>query len=377
METSKQNKAVKGSFWGAFAFYFLIAFEFFYMAGPFAIYFYSVYAPILNFFNRSPVLSWLSNFFLPHAVRETSSFFINSLEIVGAVLAITGFLAFCMGACQVYYHKFAKKGIVTGGIYNRIRHPQYASFIVCSFGLLILWPRYIVAILFVTMLVFYYFLAKVEEVECERKFGQSYIDFKNRTAMFLPFRLSFLPRLPRQKGKKIITMICLYLFSIAAILGIAKGLNVLTIESLYATYTEHTANVTLCEMSDEKIKKVLSIALSDETVANKLSDFDSSTKFINYVLPTEWFAAQIPMNGVQLTKGHKSPADYNQNLYKVILTKADMRDGMNVSGKEILTSVYLREPIAEVWVNLSAYAVIKVLDMPEEIKYQGVPVAVY
>lgn len=377
METGKQSKAVRGSFWGAFAFYLVIAFEFFYMAGPFAIYFYSVYAPILNFFNRSPVLSWLSSFFLPHAVRETSSFYINSLEIVGAVLAITGFLAFCIGACQVYYHKLAKKGIVTGGIYNLVRHPQYASFIVCSFGLLILWPRYIVAILFVTMLFFYYFLAKVEEAECERKFGQSYIDFKNRTAMFLPFRLSFLPMLQRQKGKKIITIICLYLLSIAMILGISKGLNILTIESLYATYTEQSANLALCKMSDEKINDVLSIALSDDVVANKLSKFDSSTMFFNYVLPTEWFVAEIPMNGVQLTKGHKSPTNYNQNLYKVILTKADMRDGVNVPGKGILTSVYLREPIAEVWVDLSTYTIIKVLDMPEEIKYQGVPVAIY
>ena len=58
-----QNRAIKRSFWGALAFYLLIAFEFFYMAGPFAAYFYSVYAPALNFFNRSPALSWLSSFF--------------------------------------------------------------------------------------------------------------------------------------------------------------------------------------------------------------------------------------------------------------------------------------------------------------------------
>ena len=155
METNASNKVIKRSFWGALAFYFLIAFEFFYMAGPFAAYFYSVYAPVLNFFNRTPSLAWLGKFFLPHAARYTSSFFINSLEIVGAVLAVTGFLAFCIGACQVYYYKIRKKGIVTGGVYNRVRHPQYASFIVCSFGLLLLWPRYIVALMFVTMLFFY------------------------------------------------------------------------------------------------------------------------------------------------------------------------------------------------------------------------------
>ena len=377
METSTKSKAVKRSFWGALAFYFLIAFEFFYMAGPFAGYFYSVYAPVLNYFNRSPLLAWLSSFFLPHAVRETSSFFINSLEIAGAGLAIAGFLTFCIGACQVYYHKLAKKGIVTGGIYNRIRHPQYASFIICSFGLLILWPRYIVAVLFVTMLFFYYLLAKAEEAECERKFGQPYVDFKSRTAMFLPVKLSFLPELPKQKGKRAVIMICVYLLSVAAILGVAKGLNALTIGGLFATYTEQSANVALCNLSDEKINGVLAIALSDETVAAKLVAFDSNTRFINYILPTEWFAAEIPMNGIEYTKGHKSPAAYDQNLYKVIITKAAVREGAEATGKEILTSVYLREPIAEVWVDLSARTVIRVLDMPEEIKYQGVPVAVY
>ncbi len=377
MKTSKQDKAIKGSFWGALAFYFLIAFEFFSMAGPFAMYFYSVYAPVLNFFNRSPALAWLSRFFLPHAVRETSSLLISSLEIVGAVLAIAGFLAFCVGACQVYYHKLAKKGIVTGGIYNLVRHPQYVSFIVCSFGLLILWPRYIVAILFVTMLFFYYLLAKVEEAECERKFGQPYRDFKNRTSMFFPFRLSFLPKLPDRTGKRAVAMIGMYLISVLAMLGTAKGLDALTINSLYATYSEHSANVALCELSDEKINEAMSIALSDEAVAKKLTAFGDKAKYINYVLPTVWFAAEIPMNGVQLTKGHKSPSDYDHNLYKVILTKADVRDGMGAVGKDILTAVFHLEPIAEVWVDLSTLTIIKVLNMPDEIKYQGVPVAVY
>lgn len=377
MATRTNSKAIKHSFWGALAFYFLTAFEFFYMAGPFAAYFYSVYAPVLNFFNRSPALFWLSSFFLPHAVRDTSSWLINSLEIIGAVLSIAGFLAFCAGACQVYYYKIRKKGMVTGGVYHRVRHPQYASFIVCSFGLLLLWPRYIVAVLFVTMLFFYYLLAKVEEAECERKFGQPYIDFKNRTSMFLPFKLSFLPKLPKQKSKKVVSLICLYLVAVASILGAAKGLNTLTIDSLYATYTDRSVNVALNRLSGERIDDAISIALYDDTVAAKLAVFYINDSFINYVLPAEWFAAEIPMNGVAYTRGHSSPGDYDQSLYKVIITKADMRDGTDATGKEILMSVRLREPVVEVWVDLSARTVIKVLDMPEEIKYQGIPVAVF
>ena len=38
------------------------------MISPFALYFYSVYAPILSFLNASPLLSWSTEFFLPHMV---------------------------------------------------------------------------------------------------------------------------------------------------------------------------------------------------------------------------------------------------------------------------------------------------------------------
>jgi len=104
-----KNNIAKGTFWSAAAFYVIIAFEFLYMASPFAIYFYSVYGPVLNFFNDHALLSWLGSFFLPHVVRHTSSPVINALTITGAVLAIGGFLAFCIGACQVYYSKLRKK----------------------------------------------------------------------------------------------------------------------------------------------------------------------------------------------------------------------------------------------------------------------------
>ena len=72
MDKGKSGRVVQGSLLGALAFYFLIALEFVYMAGPFAVYFYSIYSPVLNFFNRSPALAWLISFFLPHSARETS-----------------------------------------------------------------------------------------------------------------------------------------------------------------------------------------------------------------------------------------------------------------------------------------------------------------
>lgn len=375
----KTNSMIKGTFWGAALFYFLIAFEFFYMAGPFAAYFYSAYAPALNFFNDISILSWLNSFFLPHAVRQTSSALINAHEIIGAILAISGFAAFCVGACQVYYHKLAKKGIVTGGIYNFVRHPQYISFMICSFGLLILWPRYIVAIMFVTMIFAYYFLAKVEERECSVKFGQSYIDYLSKTNMFLPFNIKPISNLhlPKTKGKKVIAIISTYIATLLIVLGLAKGLQTLSINSLYSIYTDNSIDISVCELSDEKINDIMQIVNTDSQVVAILSSFDESSQYINYILPTEWFAAEIPMNGVEVRQGHYSPKDYDTNHFKVIITKITTKGNHVVPISDLLTNVHSREPIAEIWIDLSKKQVTQVLDMPDNIRYEGVPVAIY
>lgn len=378
---NKEGIAVKTTFWGAAVFYLLIAFEFAYMAGPFAFYFYSVYSPALNFFNQSPLLAWLISFFFPHVVRQTSSSIINIHEIIGGIMAVLGFLGFCFGACQVYYHKLAKKGAVTGGVYNFIRHPQYASFIMCSLGLLILWPRYIVLVMFITMIFVYYFLAKSEEKECEEKFGQSYIDYKNKTNMFFPVKLPFvakLPSLPKPKLKKFLALLAIYVATQAIAIGIAVSINYLSINSLYALYTESSANIAVCQIESEKLENVINIALMNEEIKDRMKrvNLDKNQKFLNYILPTQWYAAEIPMNGYQYRKGHKSPSNYNKDLYKVIFTKADLRS-KDVTGKDILINTLRREPIIEVWVDTAEQKVVEILGMPKEIKYDNIPVAIY
>jgi len=378
MITKKKNAATKKPLWGVVLFYLLIAFEIFYMAGPFAIYFYGIYNPILNFFNQSPILSILNRFFLPHAARETSIAFINAHNYAGTILAVSGFAVFCIGACQIYYSKFARKGAVTGGIYNFIRHPQYTSFAICGLGLLILWPRYINLFMYITMLFVYYLLAKAEERECIEKFGETYVTYKNKTKMFLPFKFPFikkLPSLPESKSKKFLVLLCMYISSFIIAFGIARSVNNLAISSLYAIYTEETATISLCEIESDKLAQIISIATSDDEVNAKIRDIDG--KLLNYVLPAEWYAAEVPMNGVVYRAGHLSPSDYDDTLYKIIFTSAEIRGDRNVAGKEILTNVLEREPLVEVWVDLSERSVIQILDIPEVYKYQNIPVAVF
>ena len=377
MEKNQQAFA-KPTFWGVFAFYFLIAFEFFYMASPFAVYFYSAYKPALDFFNGIPALGWFISFFMPHAVRQTSSPIINSHEIFGAVLAVIGFVGFCVGACQVYYHKLAKKGAVTGGVYNFVRHPQYACFMLCSFGLLIMWPRYIVLFMFITMTFAYYYLARTEERECIRKFGSSYVEYMNKTGMFLPFRLKKQSNLRPSNNSKMIraaSILGIYLIVQAAGFGLAYLLNTLSLNSLYAIYTDNSANISISEMKTQKLQQVLDIAMSDAEVRHRLEHHEND-KLLNYILPTQWYAAEVPMNGVSNHNGHSSPAEYDKTKYKIIFTKADMRTDKDISGKDIIKNVAKREGLAEVWVDLKEGKVTKILELNESF-YKDTPVAVY
>lgn len=374
-----QIKTTKKGFASVFLFYFLVAFEFAYMAGPFAIYFYSVYSPILNFLNRYPKLAWMIQFFLPHAVRDTSSIIINSTETLGAILSITGFLLFLIGACQIYYSKLAKKGAVLGGLYTLVRHPQYTSFIVCSFGLMLLWPRYIVVILFVTLLFAYLLLARAEEKECEEKFGESYLNYEKKTGRFFP-KIFYSPsqseRKPLSKGRTICTYIAAYLLTMAFFLLCAAGLRSLTLNSLYAIYDTNSVTVSICELSDSTMTEIIEIAKADKGVMKHLETYTDERPELNYILPTEWYAAEIPMNGIQYRRGHSASKSYDHNLYKIILTKATLREDCQ-GGKEILKKTMSMEPIVEVWVDLDSRKVINILEMPEDIKYDGIPEAIY
>ena len=380
-KTNLKNKFARGTFWSAALFYFLIVFEFLYMAGPFAVYFYSVYAPALNFFNNTPALAWLNSFFLPHIVRSTSFVMLDSMILmgIGAVIAISGLLAFLIGACQVYYSKLTKRGVVTGGIYSlSIRHPQYAAFIVSSLGMTIMWPRFLSAIMFVTMIFAYWLLASIEERECEGKFGASYTDYKNRTNMFLPFSVKLFSKfsLPKSKGKKIITVSATFFASLLIVIGLAFGLQALSINSLHTVTTENSVTIAVSRMSDEKLNNILQIATEDRSVVELLSDFDKDTPFLNYVLPTEWFKSEIPMSDLGVRGGHHSPSNYNNNLYKVIITRVITRDN-NIPIESLLTNVHTREPLVEVWVDLSTQSIIQILDMPENLMFEGIPVAIF
>ena len=175
----------KAIFNSAIVLYFIIALEILIMISPFAGFFYSVFNPVLLGIAKYPATKWLSAFFLPHMVVPPDDF-LKFIRIMGSVLFVLGMAVFFICAIQVYANKILKRGAALKGLYSIIRHPQYAGLGIAGIGLSILWPRFLVAVLWIVMILIYYFLSQDEEKRMLKEHHATYSEYMNKTGMFLP-----------------------------------------------------------------------------------------------------------------------------------------------------------------------------------------------
>jgi protein-S-isoprenylcysteine O-methyltransferase Ste14 len=168
--------------------YFVICLEIVIMISPFAGFFYSIFNPFLLEIAKYPSTKWLSAFFLPHMVVPPNNL-LKFIRIIGSVLFVCGMAIFLICALQVYTHKFFRKGAVLKGFYSVIRHPQYLGLGIAGIGLSILWPRFLVAVLWLVMIALYYFLAKDEEKRMLKDYPDTYGEYMKHTGMFVPNRI--------------------------------------------------------------------------------------------------------------------------------------------------------------------------------------------
>ncbi len=109
-----------------------------------------------------------------------------ALNIVGAFFVIEGWRRIHMN----YWSKEDGKGeLVTNGVYSRVRHPQYTGFLLITLGLLVHWATIPLLIMWPILVILYYRLAKKEERDMEKEFGEKYTAYKKQTSMFLPLHL--------------------------------------------------------------------------------------------------------------------------------------------------------------------------------------------
>lgn len=107
------------------------------------------------------------------------------LHIMSNLLIAGGFILLSM-AWRVLYAAQRQHGLATSGPYAYVRHPQYAGFLIIMFGFLLQWPTILTVAMFPLLVVMYGRLARVEEDEARRAFGNQYARYAAITPGWIP-----------------------------------------------------------------------------------------------------------------------------------------------------------------------------------------------
>jgi len=138
--------------------------------------------------SRWPEVNWLSHDagHLPEMIfgwRMNPHF--GPFHFLSFVLIGGGFWLIAAG-WQRLYEAQTRHELATGGVYARMRHPQYAGFILVMLGFLVQWPTILTLAMFPVLVVMYLRLAKAEERDALAKFGDAYRNYMKEVPGFIP-----------------------------------------------------------------------------------------------------------------------------------------------------------------------------------------------
>ncbi|BAL22445.1 isoprenylcysteine carboxylmethyltransferase family protein [Azoarcus sp. KH32C] len=103
-----------------------------------------------------------------------------------STLFIGGGFWLLASAWRVLYAAQIAGRLATSGPYARLRHPQYAAFVLIMFGFLLQWPTLVTLAMFPVLVVAYVRLARREEREAAAAFGEDWSNYARNTPAFFP-----------------------------------------------------------------------------------------------------------------------------------------------------------------------------------------------
>ena len=139
------------------------------------------------------VITWILGRSLPDGILWGHTL-IGQIGLWGMNIAyvfyLLGILLIVLGWKEIYKRYWSQeegKGeLVTNGIYGYIRHPQYTGFMLMTLAMIFEWATLPLLIMWPILAIIYYLLAKKEEADMEAEFGRKYVQYRQRTGMFLP-----------------------------------------------------------------------------------------------------------------------------------------------------------------------------------------------
>ena len=161
---------------------------------PLTIYFFSGWLSA-----RFPGIDWMSHD-AGHLLESTLGWKTNPhfgpFHIISNILIVAGFWLLA-SAWKVLYEAQRHHRLATTGPYARVRHPQYAGFILIMAGFLFQWPTLVTLAMFPILFLMYVRLARREELDAIAEFGEEYRSYMAQTPAFFP-RPGRLPDKSRQ-----------------------------------------------------------------------------------------------------------------------------------------------------------------------------------
>ena len=357
----------------AWLFYAVFVLEILFMISPAALYFYAIYGPALSFLGRSPATAWLTQFFLPH-ISTTANPLLNLLGAIGGALLLVGTLVFLAGAVPLYWAKLRRRGAVTGGLYRVIRHPQYLGLAGMGFGVLLIWPRFLVLVSLIVMLSLYRVLAGWEEAQCLSRFGESYRAYQARTGRFVPRQLSqYLPQLlPSSGPRRAVAALALFIVVLGLSVIAAFGLRDYSLSQVTAIYHDNVAILSPARLTNDEVNSAYRTAVEDGAVQIALAAAPPTLRLV-YVIPQDWYLPDLPVEAAPTSGGspHGS-AEFDRSRYKLLFARARSHDP-DARGRDIVRTAYGLDPIIVARVDIAARRVTGVERPPAHVKWGDIP----
>ncbi len=101
----------------------------------------------------------------------------------GTAISLFGMVLIAIGWKQIH----GAEGLVSGGLYKYIRHPQYTGIFLFTFGWIMHWPTVLTLLLGPILIAAYAWLVRFEEKLALEEFGESYQTYTRETKRFIPF----------------------------------------------------------------------------------------------------------------------------------------------------------------------------------------------
>jgi protein-S-isoprenylcysteine O-methyltransferase Ste14 len=137
---------------------------------------------------RFPGVDWFSHD-AGHLLEEMFGWRTNPhfgpFHMLSFIFIGAGFVMISAGWKVLYAAQRAGQ-LATSGVYAWVRHPQYIGFVLVMFGFLLQWPTLLTLAMFPVLVAMYVHLAREEEREALKQFGDDYRRYMASTPGFFP-----------------------------------------------------------------------------------------------------------------------------------------------------------------------------------------------